>query len=297
VTAAAPSPEIAAVAEVRRWLKRAPVRALLEVAARLGYVARALVYLSVGIIALLAAADLTPSARGVTQAVAAWAAWPLGQVLIGATAFGLIGFALWRALQSLFDADGHGMCPKALAIRVGQGLSGIVHAALAFSLFDVMDGLEDVAEGESGAAAAAQTLLSIPYGDILLIAVGAAVFAMGLANIGQALFQDFKKRLDCEGPACAFAVGFARFGYIGRALAFAPVGFFLMEAGLDARADRAMSLGESLEVVEAQPFGSLILGFAALGLLAFGLFALMEARFRRMQVPKIAFSGVAIETA
>jgi hypothetical protein len=279
-----------AFAEVGRWLKGAPVRAMLEIASRLGYVARGLVYLSLGTIALLAAADLAPSARGAADAVAAWAAWPLGNVLIGLIAVGLLGFSGWRFLQAVFDADGHGRSSKGLAVRAGQALSGVVHAVLAFSVFDLIDGLDDLAEKEGSSERMAQALLEAPYGDLLLIVVGAAVLALGVANLGQSLFQDFRKRLGCEGPACDWAVRLARFGYIGRTLAFAPLGFFMLEAGLDARADEAKSLGESLQVLEAQPFGSAILGVAALGLVAFGLFALMEARFRRMRVPEIAMA-------
>lgn len=279
-----------AVAQVARWLKRAPVKALLEVVSRLGYAARGLVYVSLGTVALLAAVDLTPSARGAAEAVAAWAAWPLGKVLIGLTAAGLACFAGWRMLQSLFDADSHGTSPKGLAVRAGQALSGLVHAGLALSVLEVMDGLGDVAE-DGTAEQAAAALLKVPMGDVMVMAAGAAVLALGLANLGQAGFQDFRKRLGCHGAACDWAVRLARFGYVGRALAFAPLGFFMLEAGLDARADQAKSLGESLQVLEGQPFGSAILGFTALGLLAFGAFAFMEARFRRMRVPEIPMPG------
>ena len=290
MTAAAPRTEPVALAQVARWLKSAPVRAMLEIASRLGYAARGLVYLSLGAVALLAALDLTPSARGAAEAVAAWAKWPLGQVLIGLTAAGLVCFSGWRALQSLFDADHHGATPKGLAVRAGQALSGVVHAALAFSLMEAIDGLADVAE-EGTTETIAKALLAVPAGDLMVTGVGATVFALGMANFARGLFQNFGKRLHCEGQACDWAVRFARLGYVGRSLAFAPLGFFMMEAGLDARADEAKSLGESLQVLEAQPFGSAILGFTALGLIAFGLFALMEARFRRMHVPDIAMAG------
>lgn len=287
MTAASPRTELPAAAEVVRWLKQAPWRALLELASRLGYAARGLIYLSLGAVALLAAVDFTPTARGPAEAVAAWAAWPPGQFLIGLTAAGLVCFSGWRVLQSVFDADRHGTTPKGLAVRAGQALSGIVHAGLAFSLLEVIDGLGDVAE-DGTAEQIAAALLKVPLGDVILMVVGAAVLAMGLANLAQSAFQNFRKRLGCAGPACDWAVRLARFGYVGRTLAFAPIGFFMLEAGLDARADQAKSLGESLQVLEAQPFGSVILGFAAVGLLAFGVFALMEARFRRMRVPEIA---------
>lgn len=260
--------------------------ALIEIAARIGYIARGLVYLCLGAVAMLAALDLTPRAEGAAESVAAWAKWPLGQVLILVVASGLIGFAGWRAMQALFDADQHGRSPIGLAIRAGQAASGAVHLGLAFSLFEAADGLGDAAEERHAAQAFADSLLAIPYGDVMVTLAGIIVLVLGLANLAQAIFQDFGKRLRCDPKSCRRAVRLARFGYLGRTIAFAPLGYFLMRAGFEARSAEALSLGQSLQVLEAQPFGSSILAIAALGLIAFGVFAMIEARFRRMTPPK-----------
>ena len=270
------------------WLRIMPGRAVLELAARVGYVARGAVYLSVGAIALLAALDLTPSAAGAVGAMQAWGDWPAGLMLLWLAAWGLMAFAMWRGLQAVLDADGHGSSPRALLIRGGQTISGFVHAALAFSAFEVADGLEDLTEmdedGEARRAAAA--LLDIPGGDLVLIAVGGFILAVGLANVAQAFFYDFSKRLECSQAACRWAVPLGKIGYFGRGMAFAPLGFFIAESGLEARAQNVRSLGGALQTLEAQPFGSVVLSLTALGLIAFGLFAVVEARFRRMNVPQ-----------
>ena len=58
-----------AAQQVVSWLRRMPARALLELASRIGYVARGAVYFSVGFIALMAALDLTPKAAGIVGAI------------------------------------------------------------------------------------------------------------------------------------------------------------------------------------------------------------------------------------
>lgn len=63
------------------------------------------------------------------------------------------------------------------------------------------------------------------------------------------------------------------------------MGFFLISAGLQARAAQAHDFAGALQAVEDQPFGSAVLGLAAAGLIAFGLFAFFEAGFRRIVVP------------
>ena len=92
-----------------------PWSGAVELAARLGYVARGLVYLSVGLVALLAALGVTPHARSALGAVEALSGWTAGVALLWFIGLGLCGFALWRALQSFLDADGQGKAASGLA--------------------------------------------------------------------------------------------------------------------------------------------------------------------------------------
>lgn len=274
----------------RRWfggLNASLTGRALELASRLGFAARGLVYVSVGAIALMAALDLTPRAAGAKAAVAAWAEWPAGLLLIWSTAIGLIGFSVWRGLQAVFDADRHGTSAKGWAVRAGQAISGVVHSALAFSLLELLDGLEDIGEidEDDSAQTQAAALMELPHGDLMLIGVGLFILAVGAANIIQALFKDFSKRLRCTPKVCRWAVPLGRAGYFGRGVAMAPLGLFLVRAGQETRASEAQGLGMALQTLEAQPFGGWILALTALGLVAFGAFALVEARFRRIDVP------------
>jgi len=269
-----------------RLPKRA--RKALETTSRFGYGARGLVYLSVGAIALLAALDLTPRAAGTGGAIEAWAQWPLGLVLITGVAGCLIAFSVWRFLQAVFDADNHGADAKGLAVRVGQAVSGIAYGALAFSTLELLDGFEDIGEADESDSAKtfAAEVLALPHGDWIMIAVGLALIGVGIGNLIQGAVQDFSKRLDCSEALCRWAVPLARVGYIGRGLATLPAGVFLMRAGIEARSSEARSWGDALQTLEAQPYGSLILGAIAAGLIAFGLFGVFEAFFRRIEAPK-----------
>lgn len=256
-------------------------------ASRLGYAARGLVYLGLGSIVLLAALDLTPRAHGAKGVLRAWAEWPLGWVLIGAIGLGLAGFAAWRFLQAAFDADRHGRDLKALGVRIGQAISGLVYGSLAFSAFELLDELEDVGEldEERGIHHTARAILDLPYGDTLLIGAGLVVVAFGIGNVIQGVMQDFSKRLDCGDRLCRVVVPLAKVGYGARGLASLPLGVFLMLAGIQARAGEARSWGGALQAVERQPFGSWALCLVAIGLIAFGLFGLIEARYRRIRPP------------
>lgn len=272
-----------------RWARRLDLALALEWASRLGYAARGAVYLGLGSIVLLAAADLTPRASGAKAMLSAWADWPLGLVLVGLVAIGLLGFAIWRGLQAVFDADRHGTSPKAMAVRIGQAISGVIYGSLGLWALELLDEFEDVGEAdeEQKAQGAAATILALPQGDVLLLLAGVALVGVGLGNVIQGLAQDFGKRLACDDRVCRWVVPMAKVGYGARGLATLPAGVFLIEAGLDARSSDARSWGGALQAVEGQPFGSSVLALMALGLVAFGLFGLVEAVYRRIR-PSVA---------
>jgi len=283
----------ASVWKLKRWpskaLRRLDLRTLLEWASRLGYAARGTVYVGLGGLALLAAADLVPRARGATAMLAAWAKWPPGLVLIAVVAAGLIGFSLWRALQAVFDADRHGTSPKAWAIRAGQAVSGVVYGSLAWSALELLDAFEDVGEAdeEQTADATAATILALPHGDHLLMAAGFVLLGVGIGGVVQGLAQDFAKRLDCGEAACRRLVPLARFGYAARGFATLCVGLFVVGAGWHARSSEARSWAGALQALERQPLGAWLLGVVALGLVAFGVFGFGEAVYRRIRPPAV----------
>lgn len=258
---------------------------LLEAVARTGYAARGFVYLSIGVIAVLAAVDRLPKARAGRDAITPLLEWPLGYVWAIAIGFGLVGFAIWRAAQVLLDADHQGRSPKALASRLGQGISGVVYGALALSVFELLDEVEDRFEGDAEAQQQAAEVLSWPGGQWLLIAAGLFVLGCGVGNVVQGVMSDFGKRLGCKPGTRRWACWCGRIGYVARGVAFLPLGAYFVKAGFAMRSSEARDLGGALQALEAQPLGSLLLSLIGLGLIAFGLFALVEARFRHIDMP------------
>lgn len=260
--------------------------ASLEVVARLGYGARGFVYLSVGGLALLADLQTRGTPSGSKGAIAVIAQWPLGRIWIVAVGVGLTCFAVWRALQSVLDADRQGGSRKALLARAGQAISAMVYGTLAWTTFGLLPLLRQVSppEEEASAHAGAAHLLAWPYGGWLLIGLGLFVGGGGVANIMRAVRGDVGGRLVC-GPAIhLWARRFGRLGYLGRGIAFLPLGFFLCRAGFTLDPQDARSLGGALTWLQDQLLGGWILAFIAVELMAFGIYGLIEAWFRRIDI-------------
>jgi hypothetical protein len=101
----------------------------------------------------------------------------------------------------------------------------------------------------------------------------------------KAKFQD-TLRLNQMSPAeKKWAKRLGQFGIAARGVVFGVIGLFLMQAARQSDASEARGLGGALAALAAQPYGSWILGLVALGLIAYSLYSLVEAKYRRIAEP------------
>jgi len=266
-----------------------PLRDLLELAARLGYGARGFVYLSAGLLILLAAVDLVGDTVGIKGALEWLAMRPLGRFWVFLVGLGLAAFVLWRLLQSVFDADHESVSRHGLVTRLSQAFSGFSYAALSFAAFSLLIHAptgDPVMDGVIRSRERAATVLSLPFGKWLLVGVGLAIFGIGAANVVKAWREDFTEYLACSAKTCRRVSPLARIGHVARGLAYLPLAALVVLAGLKSEASDVTSLGAALEAVERQPGGAWILAGGALGFIAFGVFSFIEARFRRIRPPR-----------
>jgi hypothetical protein len=267
---------------------RMPWAALAELVARVGFVAYGVVYLSTGAIAVLAAAGLTPEAEGPTGAMEAWGDWPLGIVLLWLIGLGLYGLAGWRGLQAVFDIEHEGRSLSGLCRRAGQAVSGLAHLGLAISVFGLLDAIEDLRETDDQAQtrAAVARALDLPGGELLVTLAGLVILGVAAGNVFRAIFDHFGRELSCDRDTARLAGCLARVGFAARGLVLVPAGVFMVMAGLHARAWEARSLGGALDALQHQPYGLVALVLLGLGLMAFGVFSVLEGCHRPIRTER-----------
>jgi len=255
-------------------------------AARVGYAARGVVYVSVGLLALRAASGVGDDPKGMLGALEPLATAPLGKVWLVLIAAGLGCFALCRSIQAVFDPDHEGSSAKGLVKRGGQGISALVYAGLSFSLLELLDELGELDEADERKADTQATfLLGLPFGSLLLMGLGAALIACGVLNVMHGMSGRLQSGLDCSPRLRRLAKPLGRSGYIARGAAFGLMGVFIIRAGLSRNPDETRGMGATLDALAHQPGGAPMLALIAAGLIAFGIFGLMEARFREFREP------------
>jgi len=252
--------------------------------ARVGYAAKGVVYIVVGALAVLTALGFGGKAKGTQGAMSSIARQPFGKVLLSIVAFGLIAYALWRWVQAVTDADDKGTKAKGIALRLGYAGSGFIYAGLALSAARIVFGAND--DGKPSAAKSwTASVMEFPFGRWLVVLAGLGVIGYGLYQCYKGYKEKFRKRLK-EGEMSERGIKWAarcgRVGFIARGIVFLIVGGFLIEAAIRYDSSQAEGLDGVLQALAEQSFGPWLLGGMALGLVAYGLYMLIEARYRRI---------------
>ena len=202
-----------------------------------------------------------------------------GDPLLLAMAAGLAAYGLWRLGDAALDMEGHGSGAKGIGGRFAAAGSGIVYSALAWQAFGLMD--SPTALSTDGTQETARAAMTLPGGPLLLIAAGVILVGAGMYQLVRAYKCSFCDRLDPQVANRPSVRWIGRAGYSARGVIFIVSGYFIARAGLDSRASEAGGMEEALRWLDS-PVDLLV----AAGLLLFGLFSILEARFRTIhEVP------------
>lgn len=266
-----------------------------ETLARLGYGARGVVYGLVGGLALLAAVGSGGQTGGSRSALQTLLSQPFGKLWLILIALGLFGFCAWRILEAVTDADRRGSDMKGWGVRGAHLISGIIYAGLAITALNLALGRGSGGGGEDQAAQDwTAWLMSQPFGQWLVGLVGLAIAGTGLAFLRKAWRGDVTERLSLPADKRDWIVTLGRMGFAARGVVFLIIGGFLILAAIRASSSQVHGLGGALQALQQQPYGWVLLALTALGLFAFGLFGLIQARYRHIDAPDLGDAKAAV---
>jgi hypothetical protein len=264
---------------------RAAGRPWVEPLARFGYAARGVVYAFIGVLAVQAAffgRGQTTGPEGAIQRIA-----EQSKLLLALIGIGLIGYALWRFVQGFLDPENKGRDVQGLVQRGAMVASGVVYTGFALLAFRLMSqgGQGSAADGAGGSSSTTAQLLGLPFGRALVILAGIGVIGSALYQLYEAYTKKFQRRLkigEMSPEEQRLALRTGQLGLASRGVAFLITGWFLIQAAMSYDPSRARGLGGALETLARQPAGPWLLGIVALGLVAYGAYSFLQARYRRI---------------
>jgi fumarate reductase subunit D len=248
---------------------------------RSGFVARGLIYVIVGVLAVKLAMGSRGADASQQGALEAIAHQPFGKVLLIVVAIGLAGYALWRMSHAVFGS-GRERADGALD-RVTAFASGIVYAGLCAVAVEILLGAGSGGAGTPHHAAAG--VLGWPAGAWLVGIAGVVLIGVGLYQGYRALSKEFLEDSKTEemGPAVRrWIEGLGVFGYLARMVVFVLIGAFLVKSAIDFNPGNAVGLDGALARLSHSAYGPFLLGVVAAGLVAFGIYSFSDARYRRI---------------
>lgn len=276
-----------AAGSARQAVRRAAMHARPWIAAvaRAGYAAKGVAYVLVGAFAFLAA--FGRSAKPDTKsALASLLSAPLGHVLLAIVALGLAGFTLWCFVRAILDPEKDDSGIKSVGRRLFQFGKGLLHLALVVAVVNMVIGNGGGESSGQETKSWAARIMSYPLGIWAVGIVGASVAGYGLYQVYRGWKIDLDDQLRLEqmpAPAHRWAVRVGRFGIAARGVVFTVIGILSIAAALHANPQEAGGISDALSWLHAQPYGRWILALVAIGLVAYGLYEFLRARYRRIE--------------
>jgi hypothetical protein len=229
---------------------------------RLGLGARGVLYIVIAILALRVAFGHYEDQASQNGALQEIASQPGGQVLVWIIAVGLIGYSLWRLLTAAFGA---GIDPIAvIAVKVAIG---------------------SASKSSGGGQQKTAMVLGWPGGQFLVGLVGVIAIGVGAFFIYDGIKADFTKELSLAGQSPSTrktVITLGRVGRVAHGVVFGIIGALIIVAAVQYDPEKAKGVDGALKSLVGQPYGKLLLSLVALGLLAYGLYGLAEAKFRKV---------------
>jgi uncharacterized protein DUF1206 len=252
-----------------------------QILGRVGLAAYGLVYITIAYLAVrvaLGAAGAQVDTGGALQTLAQ----PGGRALLWAVTVGLAMLVLWRLGEAAVGLRWVRPETKRTRKRIESLATGLVFGVLAVSAEKLAAGGRAGSTNQQEALTA--RVLALPFGQVLVGAVGVALIAVAGMQIYRGVGKKFGEELDlstASPTARTVAIRLGQAGYPALGVAYAVIGLLVVSMAVTYRPDKAVGLDAALTTLATQPFGTALLLLVAVGLACFGVYCLFDARYHR----------------
>jgi hypothetical protein len=186
-------------------------------------------------------------------------------------------------VQAIFGHGPEGGGDQSAFGRISAAASGCAYAGMCVLAISILMGASS--QSSSNPHKSAAGVLGWPGGQWIVAAAGIGFIGVALFQGYKAVTKEFLDEDKTEEMSPATRQWITRFGIVGhlaRMVAFGLIGIFVVKAAIDYSPSTAVGLDGALARLARQSYGTFLLAVVAAGLIAFGLFSIAEARYRRI---------------
>jgi hypothetical protein len=264
-------------------------QASIETIARTGLIAKGIVYLLLGGLAFMAAIHFNGQSTddadqgGVFSFVQRQTG---GQIILALIVIGLLCYSLWRMIQAFKDTEQKGSDSKGIMDRARYFLSALMYASFALIGAKILfSGNKN--NGDSKQELAKQ-LLDKPFGQWLVGVAAIIIIIVGVYQIFYGLSEKYRKHVtdasNNDGKKIMLTAG--KIGYIARGIVWLIIGWLFIKAALHANSSEAGDTSKAFGFLSGMSFGPYLLALTGIGLVCYGVFSFVRAKYERLHVMK-----------
>jgi Domain of Unknown Function (DUF1206) len=264
-------------------LQRAANSPWIERLARFGLVAQGVSFGLVAVLAIEVALGKGGKATDRQGALHKIAEGTLGRAAVVVLAIGFGAYALWRLVQVFL---GHDVEERGGDASWGKRLSSLgkaaIYAGLCWTAVSILTGDGGGSKNEQETT---KGIFGWPAGRWLVFAIAAAIAGVALWNLYRGLSGRYKKQLktgEMSAEELRWTTRIAVAGLVARAIVFGIVSWFFFKAAAEYDPSQARGLDGALRKLAQEPYGEWLLAIVAAGLFAYGVFCVIQARYREV---------------
>jgi hypothetical protein len=249
---------------------------------RLGYISKGVVYCLIGVIALMAAIGLSGDEPSQTNVLMLIYEQPFGKIILAVLALGLFGYVMLRFYQAFKDIDHKGSDTKGIFSRIGYGISGLLYLALGvYAAKLVLSAQNNGGDSKQFIIAKA---LTYSWGQWVVGIVGLIIIGSGIYQIYRAVSGKFMKKIQLIRSNIENTVKKAGVtGYAARGVVLMIIGYLVFHAAITSNPSQAKGTEGAFAFIENN-FGGVLFAVIAIGMLAYGVFMFVKAKYQRINV-------------
>jgi len=247
--------------------------------ASFGIATKGVVYFIIGGLTTMAAFGYGGKKSGSGTVIDFISKQSFGQILLILLAIGLLGYVFWRWYQAFTNPKDIENNAKGTVKRIAYFISGILYGALAVKAIVTVIG------SNNGGKSFTAKVFESDYATAIVIMIGLGLVGKGIYELYNAYSGKFKKDVQSAGiphKAEKLVLNAGKVGHTSRGIVAGILGFLFLKTGVTGTADK-LSKTDAFGFIENE-FGSIVMGLIALGLVAYGVFMIIKAKYSSLSV-------------
>lgn len=241
-----------------------------------GCIATGLIYLAIGVIAILSFLKLKEGGADEGSVLAFLNNFLAGKIFVWIILLGAVSYIIWRIFETYKDPYEYGRDLKGIARRTGIALSTVADVFIAYTAIQVLIGAGNIQEdGEPyEQQQMVDNILQESWGQWAIICTGIIISITALVQFYYGVTRGYRERLDIAHFSSIQKKAIhilAWAGYSARGIILGIVGFFYTKAGILERARYVVNTDKAFDFI-GDNVGHVYFILVALGTICYAFF-------------------------